>query len=332
MWFALVLAACAPVKQFDVDLELLDDAALPGDDVDGVHFGVALFDERDSWYLPAFVDVDDLGAVWLADSVLRAAGQPPVIDVSVSGLTLDSDAPLVLGVDVIADDGGQRYIADLSIAEAPARPGACSLQVDDDTTDAGHAADLLACLQSWVDVLGGPVTLHLEVAVIETEATDFAFSAEYVLSTAKPTVAACTGASVADGTFQEQADSVDLTALELAGYAIAESERTWFVAFENTWAADTALPGSGGVAWAEVQGGQGVFFGTELEVTGAPRVPMAGPESIATFPRDWIGHSVDALSGPDGFVDACWIAVHDALPNETWVHFALVGEGTYTGG
>ena len=46
------------------------------------------------------------------------------------------------------------------------------------------------------------------------------------------------------------------------------------------------------------------------------------------FPSDWAARAVEDLETVEGFVDACVVEVLDALPDESWTHLTLVGEGT----
>lgn len=325
MWLAL-LASCAATRTFPVEVDLVDDLPLAAGAVVEVPFDLSLYDERPDGYLPAFVDVEGVGAVLLADAALRARGEPGPVTVGVVGAAWTLPEPLTLQVTVSSRDG-RRYLAGPG-ADEPVTPAACTLTVTTDTTPEAHAADVLGCLRAWVDANGGPVELFVEVAG-ETAAPDWSFQASWTLGTDRPVDAACSGPQVIDGELPDEADDADLSDLRLAGYVAAVDAPMAVVAFEGTWPAEGPIASAGAIGVATVDAGGGAWLGEEIEVTDPipASVTFAATAPIETWPASWNADSLGALRSADGWVDACRVAVHDATPNQAWVRVALIGEG-----
>lgn len=322
MW---LLAACARTHPFDLEVALVEDATAPAEPVDPFTWDVSMYDERSSAYLPAFLDVEDYGAVLLADALLRP--DEGFLAVTVADLATDVEAPLAL-VFTISSVDGRRFVA--AAAADVVAPAACTLAVDATTTSEAHAADLLACLRAWADANGGPNELYVEV-VATTADDDWSFAASYTFGADRPVVAACSGPQVVDDEIREEADGVEFEELGLAGYAASEDERLVAVAFANTYPASDAFAGAGGHGATTVAAGEGAFVGAVVEVASDVPATITFRDRVdpaSAFPADWADAAYADLTAPDGFVDACVVQVPDAVPNDSWTYTALVGSGT----
>lgn len=326
MWL-LSVAACLAPRSFPVEVDLVEGVPLGAATELSLPFELSLYDERPSAYLPAFLDTEGFGAVLLADAALRAEGLEGPLGVGVEGPEWAPPEPLTLTVTISSRDG-VRYLAGPGAAEVVA-PAACTFDVASDTNAEVHAAQVLGCLRAWVDANGAPRDPFVEVAGT-TAAADWSFQATWTFGTDRPVDTACTGPRVVDGELPDEADDVDLSDLRLAGYAAAADGPMVLVAFENTWVAEGPVPGAGAIAVASMGGAEGVFLGEPVEVIDPIPASVgfrADPAPITTWPASWNPDSLAALRSPDGWVDACRVAVHEVAPNEAWVRVVLVGEG-----
>ncbi len=325
-----ILLACASSDvPFDIDVDLMEIAPAPVA-VEDVAWEVGLYDERPEAYLPAFLDAELLGPTLLADAVRRAEGDGFAV-VRVPSLAVDVDAPLSLRF-VLSSEIDRTY--HLSAPGPVTEPPECTVTVDRETTAERHAADVLACLRAWVDDNGGPADLRVDVAGA-TEDDDWSFAATWVFTTDRPVEVSCTGTMVLDEALLAEADAegaeITIETLELAGYLAAADEGCAGVVFANTWDAQGEDPSAGAHGTARVAAGEGAFVGTELEVVDPvpPSVVFRSEVGeVTAFPATWAEAAEASLMSPEGFVDACEVRVHDALPNDTWVHEAIVGTGT----
>ncbi len=336
MLLAMVLGCAIVTKQtdFDVDLPLIEggsgDAISPGE----LPLDLKLYSSRPDWRMPTFLEVEDWGAIWLADSAIRADGGDGLLAVDVRTLTLDADPGFIdISFTPSSRDGRRFTLGEPSAA--PELPEACTVRVDETTQPDDFGSDLRACLEAWSDAHGAPVTLHLDALVVNTDLDQYAFAADLSLGTSRPVQTFCSDLLVVDDELLAEADNVDIENLSLGGYAAAVDQPMDFVAFQNTFADLESDPLAGGHVVAAVDAKLGTYLGEEIPLAGVlpPGVSVSGVAPIAYFPDQaaWLSESAAALETPEGFVQACWVAASPAEPNEVVVHVTLVGVGHYDG-
>lgn len=324
----LLIAACAHTDvDFDIDVDLLETAPDPHA-VEDLTWEVGLYDERPDAYLPAFLDSELLGPMLLADAVLRGVGDG-FATVTVPELQVDLDAPLVLHFS-LSSKIDQIYV--LGVPGPVVDPPACTVTVEADTTPEDHAADVLACLRAWVDANGGPSEIAVDVSGTTTD-DDWSFVATWVFGTDRPTEITCSGPLEVDEALLEEADGaeIDIETLDLAGYLAAADQGAAAVVFADTWDRFGEPATAGAWGTARVGPGEGVFVGVPIEVVDPVPASVVFREdvgAVTTFPATWVDTAMGSLQSADGFVDACEVRVHDALPNTSWVREAIVGSGT----
>lgn len=311
-----------------IDLPLIEEGELDGDPVPDVAFSISLYDEQDSAYLPAYADLEHWGAVMLADAGLRGTGGAPLMEVRVDALSVETDAPLVVEYEVSSSDGVWLRTGP---AGAPAIPEACHITVDVDTTAAQHGADVTACLAAVADASGGPTAFYLDVRTFETAATNYAFGVDYAFATTRQTEAECSGPLVFEDDDRLQLNDIVVEALDLGGYVAAVDHGVDVLTFANTYL-DAAFQ-TGGSALTRAEAGHGVRLGAEIEVVDPvpSSVTFDGHQEPTYFPGGsdaWIDDSIDTMADATGRVNACWVVAHDALPNQAFVRFDLVGIGS----
>lgn len=340
MLLSLALVGCALVtkqKDFDVDVPLFEDA---GEAVEPatLPFEMKLYDERTEWTLPAFLDVDTWGALLLADAIARRDLGRGFLQVTATELTLDAEPGFVtVRYTLVPDEGWGRYTLDAPTAASA--PAACDLTIDEATTPEAHADGLRGCLEAWVDANGAPQKLSMTAAIVDTDLDDYALTVAVTMDTDRPADVVCTGRLGITEELLAESDNVDFTTLEIGGYAAVTDHGMDFVAFENTYDdSDSYDPSAGGTTAASIAAGGGAWIGTEVE--SHPDAPLPAGVSvdqtapIAYFPgsnESWRQASVASLEDPDGYVEACWVGLHDGSPNPATVHITLVGDGHYDG-
>jgi hypothetical protein len=320
----LPVLACKSVG-FDLDVDLFPTVTTPVEVPAASPFELALFDERPTATLPAFLDLEAFGPVLVADRVRRAEGDG-FVSVSVSDVSFSVDAPLTLTFDVQSLDGRWHVLGGESGEVAPS----CTFEVTADRTADEQAAALLACLRDTADRRGGPNDFHVEVSATTTD-DDWEYRAVYTLGTERPAEVACTGPLAISDELKEQAGSTELVVedLSLAGYAAALDVPASVVAFAGTWVDDASPAVAGASGSVRVEAGEGRFVGEEVEVgEDVPAsVTFGGPiGAVEVWPGDWATLAMDTLLA-DGFLETCDVRVHDAAPNRTFVELALVGTG-----
>lgn len=340
MLLALTLVGCALItkqKDFDVDVPLFEEA---GEAVEPPTLPVELklYDERPEWTLPAFLDVENWGALLLADAIARRDLGRGFLQVTATELTLDAEPGYVtVRYTLVPDEGWGRYTLDAPGAETA--PAACDLTIDATTTAEAHADGLRGCLEAWVDANGAPQKLSMTAAIVDTDLDDYALTIAVAMDTDRPADVVCTGRLGISEELLAESDNVDFTTLEIGGYAAVVDHGMDFIAFENTYDDGTAYdPSAGGTTAASLAAGTGAWIGTEVASNPDNPLPsgvqMASTTPLTYFPGgndSWRQASVVSLEAPDGYVDACWVGLHDATPNPATVHITLVGEGHYDG-
>jgi hypothetical protein len=337
MLSTLLLVGCALItkqKDFDVDLPLLTDEAT-AEAAEPLPMELKLYDERSSWYLPAVVDAELWGPLLLADAIARRDLGDGFLVVTATALELDAEPGyLTIRYSLSTEEGFGRYT--MSAPQAELAPGSCDLTVDESTTPDQHADELLDCLRDWIDANGAPELLGIEAEVIDTDLADYALTLDLSLSTDRPAEVTCTGRLGVTEELQAESDNVDFNTLELGGYAVPLDHGMRFVAFENTFDGASPDPTAGGTTAASLSAGAGTWVGQEVPLEEAlpSGADLSGVAPIDYFPggnSQWREASVASLELPDGYVEACWVGLHDEEPNEALVHFTLVGEGHYDG-
>jgi len=337
MLSTLLFVGCALItkqKDFDVDLPLFadDTEAAPAEPLP---LELKLYDERTEWTLPTFLDAEVWGPLLLADAIARRDLGQGFLVMEASTLELAAEPGfLTIRYALASREGFGRYT--MSAATSAIEPGACDLTIDETTTAEGHAAELQSCFEAWVDANGAPELLSMTAQVIDTDLDDYALTLELVLDTDRPAEVTCTGRLGITEELQAESDNVDFNTLELGGYAAPVDHGMDFVAFENTYDAGALDPSAGGTTASSLNAGAGTFVGTEVSLADPlpDGVALSGVAPIAYFPgnnEQWRQASVKSLEDPDGYVEACWVGLHDEEPNQAVVHFTLVGEGHYDG-
>jgi len=339
MLSTLFLVGCALItkqKDFDVNLPLFEDD-LTQATADELPLEVKLYDERTEWNLPAFLDNEVWGPLLLADAVARRDLGAGFVTVTSSKLVLDADEPgsLTIRYSVLSeqDDYGRLHHQP---ATAEATPGACDTVIDASTTPEEHATDVLACLHAWADANGAPVLLSMKAEVVDATLDDYAVDLVLALATDRPTEITCTGRLGVSEDLQAEKDNVDFETLEVGGYAVAVDHGMDFIAFENTYDDGTAYdPSAGATAAASLAAGSGQHIGINIGVEPLPDgITVSGTVPLDYFPGSntaWRDASVKSLENPEGYVEACWVGVHDTTPNQAIVAFSLIGDGHYDG-
>ncbi len=330
-----LLASCAVVTKqadFDVDLAIFDAEDGDGEAPEEIPLELKLYDARTDWTLPAYLDVEDWGALLLADHLLRADGAEGFLAVSVDTFSLDNPGYVELTVTLESNDE-RRYLADVPSNITP--PAACTFRVDDVTGADTMGDDLVACFEAWTDANGAPPNPIIHVQVTDTDLERYALLVDLSLGTSRPTDLLCSGRLGVTDEMREEADNIDLNALELAGYVVAANDAMDLVAFQNTFPETYGDPLVGGHTVVRLGQAGGSYVGTETAIEDQlpPGVVVEGVAPIAYFPsRDrWQSDSITALETDEGYIEACWVAVHPAETGEAIVRFKLVGDGHYDG-
>jgi hypothetical protein len=334
MWLWL-LASCAVITKqadFDVDLALFDAEDGNGEEADDIPMELKLYDARTDWTLPAYLDVEDWGAMLLADSLLRADGSEGFLAVDVSSYSLDNPGFIELTVSLESDDD-RRYLAADPTPVAP--PPACTFRVTDTTEPDAMAADLVGCFEAWTDRNGAPPNPIIHIEVTDTDIERYALLVDLSLGTSRPTELLCSGRLGVSDEMREEADNIDLNALELAGYVVAASGAMELVAFQNTYPDTYGDPVVGGHTVVQLPDAGGTFVGQEIAIEDAlpPGALVEGVAPIGYFPsrEGWQSDSIAALETDEGYIEACWVAIHASDTGEALVRFKLVGDGHYDG-
>lgn len=330
-----LLASCAIVTKqadFDVDLAIFDAEDGEGEAPETIPMELKLYDARTEWTLPAYLDVDDWGAILLADSLLRAEGGEGFLGVDVTSFSLDNPGFIELTVSMESNDE-RRYLAD-DPSDVVA-PSACTFTVTDTTLPDEMADDLVACFESWADTNGAPANPIIHIGVTDTDIERYALLVDLSLGTSRPTELQCSGRLGVSDEMREEADNIDLNALELAGYVVSANGPMELVAFQNTFPETYGDAIVGGHTVVQLADAGGTYVGQETSVEDVlpPGVVLEGVEPIGYFPdrAGWQSDSIAALETEDGYIEACWVAVHEAETGEALVRFKLVGDGHYDG-
>ncbi len=330
-----LLASCAVITKqadFDVDLAIFDAEDGDGEEADTIPMELKLYDARTDWTLPAYLDVEDWGAMLLADSLLRADGSEGFLAVDVTSFSLDNPGFIELTVTLESDDD-RRFLAETPGTVTP--PDACTFEVTDTTAPAEMADDLVACFEAWTDRNGAPPNPIIHIDVTDTDLERYALLVDLNLGTSRPTELLCSGRLGVSDEMREEADHIDLNALELAGYVVAATGSMELVAFQNTFPDTYGDPVVGGHTVVQLAHSGGTYVGQEIPIEDAlpPGAVVDGIAPIGYFPnRDgWQTDSIAALETEEGYIEACWVAVHEADTGEAIVRFKLVGDGSYDG-
>jgi hypothetical protein len=324
MWTLPFLLACKRVA-FDLDVDLFPGGDEPAAFPEASPFELALFDERPEATVPAFLDLEELGPVLVADRLLRA-DDDGFLQVEVTSLALDLDAPVDLTFEVSSGTARWLVLGGEGGGEVPS----CSVRLAPDAQPAALASALTDCLRDTTDAHGGPDDFAMSV-VAATADDDWAVTMELSFGTDRPVDVLCTGALAVDDALREQAGTTEIVIEELglAGYAAAQDEGAAVVAFANVWADDGAPAVAGASGGVRVAAGEGRFVGERVEP--AASVPASitfggAVGAVDVWPADWAATAMDTLLA-DGFLETCDVRVHDAAPNRTFVELALVGSG-----
>jgi hypothetical protein len=121
MWTLPFLLACKRVA-FDLDVDLFPGGDEPAAFPEASPFELALFDERPEATVPAFLDLEELGPVLVADRLLRA-DDDGFLQVEVTSLALDLDAPVDLTFEV--SSGTARWLVLGGEGGGEVRPARC---------------------------------------------------------------------------------------------------------------------------------------------------------------------------------------------------------------
>ena len=249
-----------------------------------------------------------------------------------SAFSLDNPGFVELTVTMESNDE-RRYLA--SEPADIVAPAACTFTVDDVSGADTLGDDMVACFEAWTDANGAPPNPIIHVQVTDTDLERYALLADISLGTSRPTELLCSGRLGVTDEMREEADNIDLNALELAGYVVATNDAMDLVAFQNTFPATYGDPTVGGHTVVRLDGAGGTYVGTETPVEDPlpPGVVVEGVAPIGYFPsRDgWQAGSIAALETDEGYIEACWVAVHPAETGEAIVRFKLVGDGHYDG-
>lgn len=332
----LWLTACALVTKqadFDVDLAIFDDEAGTAEAPADIPLELKLYDSRTEWVLPTFLDVEDWGAMLLADSALRADGGDGFLAVDVSTLSLDADPGFVELTVVLSSRDDRRYMVDSP--EAVRAPGPCTFPISDGSAPEDLEEGLLACLHAWADTNGAPPDPEVTISVTDTDLDKFALAADLSFGVARPTEVLCSGRLGVSDEMREEADNIALEALDLAGYVAGVRGPMDLVAFQNTYPEETGDPVAGGATVVQLDAIGGTYIGQETAIDDIlpAGVSIRGVAPISYFPdRDgWQSNSIAALETDAGYIEACWVAIHEDETGEALVRFKLVGDGHYDG-
>jgi hypothetical protein len=210
-------------------------------------------------------------------------------------------------------------------------PPECTIEVDPANPDAqAHADDLLACVHAWVDANGTPADFSMSVTA-PSRAAGFVYSATYVMSTEEEFQMDCSYDVVLPSSVIDQADTLTIETMAIAGYGGAFDHGLSLFAYANVFAPDNSLATT---AWLGQRIEANQLYFVEQVVTIDPDDGAAsslvqasnvatltyGPSSAA----DWTADTYDAMIA-GGSADACWGQLHDDVPNTGVVRWMLVG-------
>lgn len=325
MYLILVLGGCDLIEkafpEYDVDVPL------ETHDTDGAAGAVGSWDVAVSVDDGTFVSAAagaDIGPLLLIDSLARSGGVSEVLGLSVVELSA-TGSPFVLDVRL---PGG----APLALgAVGESTPAACAIDVDPGALDAtAHASALLACVRAWVDANGAPAEPSLAFS-IASRAAGATYGATLRITANERYAQGCRGGTSLPADLTSNADEYVLDDVRLAGFvgAVDAATSAWVYALVRD---PDGLTTASAVATLELPAAGAVYLGeavavsdplaASLTVAGAPVQPDYAP------PGDDFGAALEEtmLHGA-GTADACWGALHEAIPNRTIVDWRLLGTG-----
>lgn len=337
-----LLGACAlladpiqdSVPAVDIEVDLIDQGETPGTLVSDTAFGVALTESEPTVTIGSD-ETGGFGPVLYFDSVVREGGSPGFLDLAVSDLTLTATTPVSLQLELVADGDG-KILGEGPESGTPVAPANCTMTLDPaDLDEAAHADDVLGCMRSWADDNGVPAELGFTFTM-SARTAGFGYSATYTMSTTQHVEIDCEfGVALPDSVLEDAAD-MDVSNMVIAGYGGAFGHGLDMLGLVNVYDANNIRATSASYN-QRIEAGTAYYVGQEVEVVEDAAQTLQFQTNVVTLeydpvdPADWTVATFESMVGDGpgaaGSADACWVELHDDVPNSGLVRWFLLGSG-----
>jgi hypothetical protein len=200
---------------------------------------------------------------------------------------------------------------------------------------------VLGCIQAWADTNGVPADFTIEIAATDRALGIFVYSGTYLMVADDHFEMGCEYGITLPQSVIDQADSLDVTDLGIAGYGAAIDFGLDLYAFANVFDGGGVLATTASLG-QRIEAKQGYFVNQVIEVHQDDQgtveaegivfaTNVASLEQSPADPADWTAETYNTLigasGGTPGSADACWAEFHDDVPNRGIIRWLLVGVG-----
>jgi hypothetical protein len=306
--------------------------------LDELSLNPSLDNANPTWTSEGGAESEDWGGALLVDSMSRASGGEGVVGMVIEGLTISNDTGDPFTIDV-ALGGGPTYDT-IPGGGSPVPPPACSITVDPSNVDAeAHAADVLACIRAWADTNGVPSDFTMSVTATERTLGAFVYMGTYRMAADDHFEMGCEYGITLPDSVIDQADSLDVSTLAIAGYGGAIDHGLELFAFANVFDGAGTLVTTASLD-QRIEARQGYYVATVVDIDPEDQTTIEAENvvfsstNVATLDQDppnagdWTAATYGALvgaGGAPGSADACWAELHDDVPNRGIIRWLLVG-------